>query len=287
MNPRRPARTRQRRPVDRRAIDPRRGDRSKIGRAIASASSLASPNNSPAGDSPREKRPSAAAISSRSRPTIASRDCMARRPLCSVQATSDERRIGWQLAGLRWRGRRPSAAAARDRAPKRREAVRPRPPAAAARGYSSITTWALTPPKPNELTPARRGSSASHGRWRSTMKNGLPSRLDVRIQPLEVQHRRKGAVLHREHHLEDSSGSRGRFEMPEIALDGSDAAPRQLRVAGAELAEGAAQCADLDRISEPRGRAVGLDVADAPHVDARFASRRRRAAAPARPRSAR
>ncbi len=35
---------------------------------------------------------------------------------------------------------------------------------AAGAGASSTTTWALVPPTPKELTPARRGSTDSHGR---------------------------------------------------------------------------------------------------------------------------
>ena len=53
----------------------------------------------------------------------------------------------------------------------------------AAPSYSSSTTWALAPPKPNELTPALLGtgrpassSTATQSAVRFTMKNGLLAR---------------------------------------------------------------------------------------------------------------
>jgi hypothetical protein len=44
-------------------------------------------------------------------------------------------------------------------------------------GASSSTMWAFVPPRPKELTPARRGGSVrGHGRSSVLTKNGLESK---------------------------------------------------------------------------------------------------------------
>ncbi len=67
--------------------------------------------------------------------------------------------------------------------------------AAAVAGASSSTTWALVPPMPNELTPARRGlPSPSHGpAWSFERRTGCrPSRC-AGFGRLEVERRRDHA----------------------------------------------------------------------------------------------
>ena len=72
-------------------------------------------------------------------------------------------------------------------------------------GASSSTTCALVPPKPNELTPARRGTPSvrGHGVRRAFNAEGAVREIDVRVRSLEVHAggsspcRRASAVLMR------------------------------------------------------------------------------------------
>ena len=102
--------------------------------------------------------------------TTARRWGKAARPRCSVQATSASVLLGMGLQVLgkvaRWRRRAPPSLRADNTSScDAVDAAR-----AARGGASSSTTWALVPPMPNELTPARRGvcrptSQASRRRW--------------------------------------------------------------------------------------------------------------------------
>ena len=135
----------------------------RVRRAGSSAAACASPDSS-ARDAPR----------SRSRQTSMRRCSKARRPTCSVWATSASGSSGCarRCAARRSRRALERALAARreqQQLVRARGARRPAPS-----GASSSTTCALVPPTPSELTPARRGAPPrAQSRSVALTKNGL------------------------------------------------------------------------------------------------------------------
>ncbi len=99
------------------------------------------------------------------------------------------------------------------------------------RGASSRITWALVPPKPKELTPARRGRSAVvvqgvqlHGDLHG------PAPIDVGTGLAEMQVGRQGLVGQGQADLDQAGDPGGAFQVSEVGLDRADA-QRPLRIA--------------------------------------------------------
>ena len=132
------------------------------------------------------------------------------------------------------------------------------------------TTWALVPPKPKELTPARtgrrrarrgqglEGSCGTRRRRSSKGMSGLGS-WKCRLGGI-------GPVLQAERGL-DQPGDAGRgLQVPDVGLDRADGAAARPR-AGPRPST-APRAFSLDRIADRRAGAVGLDVAHVCRGDA-------------------
>ena len=165
---------------------------------------------------------------------------------------------------------------------------RGRASAARAAGASSSTTWALVPPMPNELTPARRGDSAA-GQSRPVgvdVERRLPAKSICGFGAREMQARRDlsrarsaSTVLIRP----ATPAAASRWPMLVLTEPSAQTARPRCR-----RPKGLGERGDLDRIAERGAGAVRLDVADASR--ARHAAHRERRGdhlAPARRRSAR
>ena len=130
-------------------------------------------------------------------------------------------------------------------------------------GASSSTTWALVPPMPNELTPARRGRPARRrpGAQRGVDEEGAAREVDLRIGRRgsagwagAAGGRSASAVLMRP----ATPAAASRWPMLVLTRAEGAGAWRRSRRRGEHLR----QRGDLDGIAERRAGAVGLDVAD-------------------------
>ena len=156
-------------------------------------------------------------------------------------------------------------AARRARAPPR-PAPRPiAPPAGTARcptagrcagagaGASSRIAWALMPPKPKALMPARRGSRRAvdprAGARAQVERRALQAEL--RVGPLHVDRRRQHAMVQRERELDHAGHPGGRDRVADHRLDGAERAARQAAVA---LAEHLGERLDLGDVADRRAR---------------------------------
>ncbi len=86
-------------------------------------------------------------------------------------------------------------------------------------GASSISTWALVPVKPKELTPARRRPAVGLPRSRlvhDAHRQRVPR--DVRRRIVEVQALRQHLVLQRQHDLDQTCCPRCRFGVADVGL---------------------------------------------------------------------
>ena len=117
--------------------------------------------------------------------------------------------------------------------------------AGAKRGTSASTAWALVPPKPNELTPARAGPSVC-GQGSSAVDHAQRQFVegDVRVGLLEVQTRRNLAVLDGQRHLDQPGDAGGRLQVADVRLDRADQASMPF---GPVLPQDRAEGAGLDR----------------------------------------
>ena len=82
--------------------------------------------------------------------------------------------------------------------------------------------------------------------------------IDHRIRRREVQRRRNAAALDAKRRFDEARDAGRSVQMANVALDRADRA----EIAPLRPSERLAQCCDLDRVAERRGRAVRLDVAD-------------------------
>ena len=137
-----------------------------------------------------------------SRQTSIRRRWKAARPIWSVKAASPSSRPGFFL---KWVSR--AAVAASSAEPVLAETSRScqsrAGPAGSEGGASSSTTCALVPPRPKELTPARRGVGPSfHSASLEFYEEGSVREINPGIGPLEVQAGRKDFVLERENRFD-------------------------------------------------------------------------------------
>ena len=129
----------------------------------------------------------------------------------------------------------------------------------AARGASSTITWALVPPTPSELTPARRGPSLGHGSASPESTNGVRSMSSSGLGAVwlasggSVRCRSACTTLIR---LADAGG---RVEVTDVGLRRDE--PAEAAVAGAR-AEGLGERGDLDRVADRGAGAVRLEQLD-------------------------
>ena len=115
-----------------------------------------------------------------------------------------------------------------------------------------MSTCALVPVNPKELTPARRGLPlACHGiaLVHDPHRQGVPR--DMRRRILEVQVLRQHFVLQRQHDLDQTGDARRRLEMPDVGLHRSHQ-QRPIRVT-ADAVDGRCRL-HLDRITQRRCR---------------------------------
>ena len=92
-------------------------------------------------------------------------------------------------------------------------------------GACSRTTWAFVPPRPNELTAARRGRSPSgHSDSRSLTRNGLVAKSICGFGALKLRLGGISRVLERQHRLDDARDPGARVEMADVGLDRPDPA---------------------------------------------------------------
>ena len=136
------------------------------------------------------------------------------------------------------------------------------PAGAGAAGASSRTTWALVPPMPNELTPARRGAPSARPRAQLGVDVERARReVDLRVGRLEVQARRDLPGARSASDGLDQAGDAGRgVEVADVGLDraeGAEAACARCRARKAWVS-----AATSIGIAERRAGAVRLDVAD-------------------------
>ncbi|SCE29377.1 hypothetical protein GA0115253_1041510 [Streptomyces sp. Termitarium-T10T-6] len=140
---------------------------------------------------------------------------------------------------------------------------RPEGSAGAGSGACSSTTWALVPPIPKEPDPESAGGRVPLGpgaQFRVDEEGGGVE-VDARVGALEVQAGHQRPVVQLQHGLDETGDARGRFEMPDVRLDGADGAePRVRRVPS----ERPAERRDLDGITDVGARAVRLDRGDRP-----------------------
>ena len=163
----------------------------------------------------------------------------------------------WSPSRRRGRRRAPPRCAPTARAA---DATRPLASARRRGGASSSTTCALVPPTPNELTAgaARRPVALPRLQPGGDVERARRE-VDGRVRRSIVHRRRDGAVLQREHRL-DQPGDAGRAgQVAEVRLHRADAAePAPVGASPEHLGERR----ELDRIAEDRAGAVRLDVAD-------------------------
>ncbi len=131
-------------------------------------------------------------------------------------------------------------------------------------GGSAITTWALVPPNPKELTPAKRRSPCSRQRRRLPGDDQIEARkVDVRVRVFKMKRARRLVVLERKHRLQKAGKSRNGFGVSDVGLDGPD---RQRTRAG--VPEHLAERGRFDRIARSGSRSVSLDIGDRIRRDA-------------------
>ena len=164
--------------------------------------------------------------------------------------------------------RRPAAAAsaASVRAERRRSCQAREALPGSAAGASSRTTWALVPPSPRELTPARRGvGPAGQSVSRSATRNGLSSRRSFGLGRWKW---RVGGIWRCSSvrtALMMPGRAGGAVEMADVGLHRAQQATAPWR----PLPEGLGEGGDLDRVADLGAGAVGLDVADGLGADPR------------------
>ena len=181
--------------------------------------------------------------------------------------------------------RQPAQPRAADRRRSSAAALRPHQQLLAARRRarrqqraSSRTTCALVPPTPNELTPARRGTSPrGQSSSRVVITNGLPARSTSAGRALILQQRRDHTVMQCQRRLDQPGHTRGGVQMPDVRS--SPSLVRRSRSRSVLCAERLRHRFELDSIAQRRAGAVRLDVAD------RLRPRHRRWPAPRRSRS--
>ena len=86
-------------------------------------------------------------------------------------------------------------------------------------GASSRTTCALVPPTPNELTPARRTPSHSHGPYSLRTDEGTSVEMQFRVGAGEVQGCRNRSVLQAENRLDQTGDPRRYLQVTDVGLD--------------------------------------------------------------------
>ena len=153
-------------------------------------------------------------------------------------------------------------------------------------GASSSTTWALVPPTPRALTPARRGTPAGVRQCRSSVREHQRAALQGEggVGAVQVPGRYQGAVPQHQHRLDQPGHAGTAVEVPDVRLHRAEGA--EAGVAGS-LPERARQRLELHRVAERRSGAVRLHVRDGvrpvrPHCAAPAARPRPVPARPAR-----
>ena len=135
---------------------------------------------------------------------------------------------------------------------------------------SSTITCALVPPMPSEVTPARRGVAARGpiGELAVYVKR-TASKLDVRIDLLEMQAGGNLRVLQRKHGLDEASNAGRCIEMADVGFQRADS-----RSARAPRPRNACVRARTSMGSPTRGSgAVGFHIGDAGGRDASVVQR--------------
>ena len=145
-----------------------------------------------------------------------------------VQGVGDVRQVeaaGWRAGG------RPGGRSAVSRAAalfaESSRSCRGREALATARsgGASSRTTWALVPPMPSELTPARRGApSGRPGAQLGVDEERAAREVDPRVGRLEVEARRDLPVVQGEHRLDQAADPGRGVEVADVGLQRADGA---------------------------------------------------------------
>ena len=171
------------------------------------------------------------------------------RPARSVWATS---RMGGVGVGVEGVGQARRRGVERGRRPRRQHQQRARgvgPLVRRGRGASSSTTWALVPPMPNELTPARRGvAPGGHGARRCVDEERRGREVDAR----DSASRSAGSggisrCSQRQHRL-DQAGDAGRgVEVADVGLHRAERA----EAAGARCRRGTPGSARRPRSDRP------------------------------------
>ena len=89
-------------------------------------------------------------------------------------------------------------------------------------GASSTITCALVPPKPNELTPARRGSCCREPGRQAGRDLQRPVPIDMRTRLLEMQMRWNRVLFERQADLQQAGDPGRSFQVSDVGLDRTD-----------------------------------------------------------------
>ena len=132
-------------------------------------------------------------------------------------------------------------------------------------GASSRTAWALVPPIPKELTPARRGPSEGHGASARCTKNGVSAKEIRGLGRSKPRHGDERARAQAEDGLDQPREPGDDVGVAEGGLDRSDRARRAAIVAG----EGARRAPPPRSDRRAASRSVRFEIANLARRDPR------------------
>lgn len=122
-------------------------------------------------------------------------------------------------------------------------------------------TWTLVPPKPNELTPARRGRPGvrGHGVVATGMAAGMPSVLISGLRRFRCRCGGMAAACREMRTRQTPGKTGGSLKVADVRLDGGDQQGAiGLPAAAVDIADGA----EFDGVAQGRAGAMGFDAVD-------------------------